>query len=153
MEKISPDEILQKHGNWIERQKFIELVARNRNVGERQAWNIIRKESHAKRLVYADRSTSYGLPQFGPPPPQIEKTLASGPTHFGLLGGVIEALNLRAERKVREKNEQSRRRKFEIALLSYTMWLGGQGFTDEKYESELEAAKSRLLAEYGLSHR
>jgi hypothetical protein len=68
MERISPDEILRRHGKWVESSKFAELVAKKRNVGSRQARNIIKRESkEIIKHVFSDRTVIYGLPEFGPP--------------------------------------------------------------------------------------
>ena len=75
MIKISPDEILLKHGKWISRLEFIELIIHERNVGKRQAYNIIkdfmRKSRRIKKHLFQDRTTMYGLEEFGPPSPII----------------------------------------------------------------------------------
>ena len=97
MKITSPDEILKKSGKWINRDTFIKLVAEERHVGNRQAWNIINKESHAIKHVYTDRTTVYGLEEFGPPKPKIE-----GNFHrFGF----FQWLNARAERQKKEHTE------------------------------------------------
>ncbi len=97
MNIISPDEMLKKYGKWINRDKFINLVAQERHVGNRQAWNIIKKESHAIKHVYTDRSTVYGLEEFGPPKPKIEGNFQ----RFGF----FQWLNARAERQKKEQIE------------------------------------------------
>jgi hypothetical protein len=74
MEKISPDEILRKHGKWAESLKFAKIVAEKRKVSIRQARNIIKKES--KKIikhVYSDRTVIYGLPEFGPAKFEVSK--------------------------------------------------------------------------------
>jgi hypothetical protein len=71
MGKISPDEILQKYGTWIGHADFIKLIAKKRQVGERQAQNLltasIKKGKKIKKFVFRDRTTIYGLEEFGPP--------------------------------------------------------------------------------------
>jgi hypothetical protein len=88
MEKISPDEILRKHGKWVESLKFAEIVAQERKVSIRQARNIIKKES--KKIikhVFSDRTVIYGLPEFGPPKFEVskEKKLAKS-DYYRMLG-------------------------------------------------------------------
>lgn len=101
MVKISPDEILRKHGRWINREQWLDLVARERKVGTRQAWNIIKKEAKdAIKHVYTDRSTVYGLPEFGPPISKTEK----GFHHFGF----FQWLEKRAVRKEHEEKEMQK---------------------------------------------
>jgi hypothetical protein len=113
MVQISPDETLRKYGKWIDRRTWIKLVSRDRNVGERQAWNIIKRESKAKKHVYQDGTTSYGLPEFGPLVAKEEHTtiiqqpklgfwasLMAGLT--GLLASLIGYFERRAERKARQ---------------------------------------------------
>lgn len=67
MDNLSPYEMLSKHGNWIDSKIFISEVAKKRNIGERQAYNLLLKDQRIKKFVYQDRSVSYGLVEFGPP--------------------------------------------------------------------------------------
>jgi hypothetical protein len=73
MGKISPDEILLKNRRWISHFDFLKLICEKNNVGMRQAQNIlndsIRKNKKIKKHVFQDRTTIYGLDEFGPPNP------------------------------------------------------------------------------------
>src|SRR4030067_2351801 len=74
MEKISPDEILRKHGKWVESSKFAEIIAEKREVSVRQARNIMKNEStKIIKHVFSDRTVIYGLPEFGPPKLEASK--------------------------------------------------------------------------------
>jgi hypothetical protein len=70
MEKISPDEILRRHGKWMVSSDFVKLVGEKRDVGNRQAQNLIKKAYKNKKIlkhIFSDRSVIYGLAEFAPP--------------------------------------------------------------------------------------
>ena len=70
MEIIAVTAILYRHGKWITYNDFVKLVTKIRNVKERQAINIIKKaykNREVLRHVFSDRTTIYGLDEFGPP--------------------------------------------------------------------------------------
>ena len=70
MKRITVTAILSAHGKWITRREFVQLVSKKRNIKERQAYNVIKKavkNKEIKKHILSDRTTLYGLPEFGPP--------------------------------------------------------------------------------------
>jgi len=69
MLEIAVAEILRRHGKWIIYPDFIKLVAEKRGVKDRQAYNLIKRACDKKeiiKMVYPNRTTIYGLVEFGP---------------------------------------------------------------------------------------
>jgi len=87
MSNVSVADILKIHGNWIGSGQFTELVAKRLKIGERQAYRLIKKDKQVLRIVLPDRTSLYGLAEFGLP-------TEVRPSKFGL----FEWLNKRAER-------------------------------------------------------
>lgn len=73
MLNVTATEMLKIHGEWIQGKDFIEKIGERRRVGDRQAFNILKKEMKEKknkiiRHMTQDGKTFYGLAKFGPPP-------------------------------------------------------------------------------------
>lgn len=70
MNEIAVAEILRSYGKWIRIEDFINLVSEKRTVRERQAYNLIKEAFKRKEILkhlLSDRTTLYGLAEFGPP--------------------------------------------------------------------------------------
>jgi hypothetical protein len=75
MKEISPREMLERKGHWTGRSEYITAFAEERGISERMAQIHITKayrRREIKKHVYPDRTTMYGLEEFGPPAPKIE---------------------------------------------------------------------------------
>lgn len=74
MDETSPREVLLKYGKWIGATDFAKLIAKERNVSERQAKTLISKaygDSQIKKHNFPDRTVIYGLTEFGPPTNEV----------------------------------------------------------------------------------
>jgi len=67
MSNVSVADILKMHGDWIESNKFIELVREKLKISDRQAYRLIKKDKQILRLTLQDRTVLYGLAEFGLP--------------------------------------------------------------------------------------
>ena len=144
---------MRKYGKWIDRETWIKLVAKDRNVGQRQAWTIILKESKSKKHVYQDRTTSYGLPEFGPPVAKEEHTtIIQQFPKPGLLTRVTGWLSSFLDRKAERKDRESRIRKYRIAVGWQKIWLCRQDLNDDEFMSRLGKTKANLQKQYGLEY-
>lgn len=75
MDKTSPREILLHYGKWIGATDFAKLVAKKRDISERQAKTLISDaydDKDIKKHLFPDRSVIYGLTEFGPPINKID---------------------------------------------------------------------------------
>jgi hypothetical protein len=117
MSNVSVADILKMHGDWIESNKFIELVHEKLKISDRQAYRLIKKDKQILRLTLQDRTVLYGLAEFGLPKiaekPSTEKHVIVDPLdreHEARMAALREEANLSKKNFNIEKVNETRRK-------------------------------------------